>query len=191
MASHCPIDQSRPHPQIVLETERLILEELTDKHFEDLFSLLSNKVVHRHFTKTLNRKESEEFLLRVQERYGKDGFSFWAVVRKEDRAFLGICGLLKQHIDAKDEIEVGYRILDTFWGNGYGTEAARGCMEYARDVLKAESVISLIRSVNHQSIRVAEKNGLVLEKETLFHDLPHRVYRFRFGHTGIARDRLS
>ena len=30
------------------------------------------------------------------------------------------------------EIEVGYRINDEFWGKGYGTEAAAGCIDYAK-----------------------------------------------------------
>jgi len=103
--------------------------------------------------------------------------SFWAVIRKDDLKFLGICGLLKQNIDNIDEIEVGYRINDIFWGKGYGTEAAKGCIQYAKDKLKLTSVISLILPENKQSIRVAEKNGLKLEKKSMFHGQIHNVYR--------------
>ncbi|MFW5785586.1 MAG: GNAT family N-acetyltransferase, partial [Chitinispirillaceae bacterium] len=91
-----------------------------------------------------------------------------------------ICGLLKQIIDGIKEVEVSYRLLDKYWGRGYGTEAALGCMQYARDVLHKSSVISLIREVNKPSIRVAEKNGLTVEKEALFCGLQHLVYRKRF-----------
>ncbi|MBN1905846.1 MAG: GNAT family N-acetyltransferase [Deltaproteobacteria bacterium] len=52
-----------------------------------------------------------------------------------------------------------------------------GCINYAKAKLNLSSVISLIRSVNHQSIRVAEKNGLVFEKEVMFHNMPHNLYR--------------
>ena len=166
---------------IILETDRLYLEELTDSHFPDLFSLLSNPLVHRYFPKALDEAESREFLEKVKRKYREDGFSFWALIRKEDRQFLGICGLLKQVVDEVEEVEVGYRILDRFWGKGYGTEAAGGCIRYARDVLRKQSVIALIREVNHESIRVAEKNGMVGEKVTTFHCLPHRVYRITFA----------
>ena len=87
--------------------------------------------------------------------------------RRLDNKFLGICGLFKQNVDNVDEIEVGYRINDEFWGNGYGTEAAKGCIIYAKNILGLSSVISLILKENKQSIRVAEKNGLKLEKETI------------------------
>lgn len=164
----------------VLETKRLWLEKITEEHFEDLCSLLSNPVVHQYFPKTMNRQEAGEFFNKIQEKYIEDGHSFWAVMRKSDEVFLGICGLLKQVIGGKEETEVGYRLLDRFWGNGYGTEAAAGCIEYARSVLGRKSVISLISEVNRPSIRVAQKNGLIYEREAIFHGLAHRVYRKRF-----------
>ena len=90
---------------------------------------------------------------------------------------MGICGLLKQVVDGNEEVEVAYRFDNAFWGNGYGPEAAGGCVIYARDVLCAPSVISLIRPLNTPSIRVAEKNGFVREKKTVFHELIHWIYR--------------
>ncbi len=161
----------------ILETKRLILEEIEDDRFDELVNLLANKKVHRFFPKTLNKEESNEFLLKIRKRQKEDGISFWAVIQKYDMRFLGICGLLKQIIDEKEEIEVGYRINDEFWGKGYGTEAAEGCIKYAKDKLRLSSVISLILPENKQSIRVAEKNGLRLEKESMFHGQIHQVYR--------------
>jgi ribosomal-protein-alanine N-acetyltransferase len=164
----------------ILETKGLILETLDDHHFDDLFKLLSNKNVHKYFPKALNKEESLEFLNKVKCKYDEDGFSFWAVIRKGDQEFLGICGILKQIISGTEEVEVGYRILDNYWGDGYGTEAAGGCIQYGKDVLQKQSIVACIRDVNKQSIRVAEKNGLLFEKNIIFHDLPHRLYRKTF-----------
>lgn len=164
----------------ILETQRLSLETLDDTLFPQLAALLANPVVHRHFPKVSDEAEAKAFLAEVRKRYENDGYAFWAVIRKNDRRFLGICGLLKQVIDGRDEVEVGYRIDNVYWGNGYGTEAAAGCVHYAENVVKAHSVISLILPVNKQSLRVAEKNGLYFEKETLFHGQTHLVYRKQF-----------
>jgi len=49
----------------ILETERLILEELHQDRFDELFALLSNENVHKYFPKTLNEQESIEFLEKV------------------------------------------------------------------------------------------------------------------------------
>ena len=164
-------------PEIILTTKRLRLEKIEGEHKADLFRLLSNPKVHKYFPKALNEKESEEFYKGIQDRYKSHGICFWAVIRKSDDTFLGICGLFPQIIEEKKEVEVGYRFSDKFWGQGYGPEAAKGCIEYAKERLKLESVISLIRSVNLQSIRVAEKNKLKLEKEVMFHNRPHNLYR--------------
>jgi RimJ/RimL family protein N-acetyltransferase len=167
--------------ETILQTERLELQTLTDDHFDALYELLSNVNVHRYFPRALDEAESRAFLAKVWQRYRQDGYCFWAVIRKQDSAFIGICGLLKQIIDGQEECEVGYRLLDRYWGQGYGTEAAAGCIQYARTVLGKPSVIALIRDINQPSIRVAEKNGMVFEKETIFRELPHRVYRTTFG----------
>jgi RimJ/RimL family protein N-acetyltransferase len=166
---------------IILETERLKLVMIDEDHFDDLYKLLSNEKVHKYFPKALSEIESKEFFEKIRSRYKTDGYSYWAVVRKTDNEFIGICGILDQEIDGQVESEIGYRLLDTFWCNGYGTEAAKGCIDYAKEKLSKKSVISLIRSVNIPSIRVAEKNGFQFEKKTFFHELPHRVYRLKFA----------
>lgn len=163
--------------KIILNTQRLRLEKIEKSHLNDLYALVSNPKVQRYFPKTLNRNETKEFYEKIQNRYETDGYCYWAVVREGDNQFIGICGILKQEVDGQVETEIGYRILDMFWGKGYGTEAAEGCIKYAKEKLKKTSVISLIRSVNAPSKRVAEKNGLKFEKESIFHGLPHLVYR--------------
>ncbi len=164
---------------IILKTKRLQLEVIDESHFENLCKLLSNEKVHKYFPKALNGVESKEFYEKIQVRYRDDGYSFWAVIRKNDNAFLGICGVLKQIIDGQIESEIGYRLSDSYWCNGFGTEAAKGCIDYAKEKLLKESVISLVRSINLPSIRVAEKNGFQFEKETMFHGLPHELYRLK------------
>lgn len=161
----------------ITTTDRLRLEKIDARHKGDLYALLSNPIVHKYFPKILDHHESKAFYEKIQARYKNDGYCFWAVIRKKDNTFLGICGLLSQIIDGRKEVEVGYRISNQYWGQGYGTEAAGGCIDYGREKLKLSSIISLIRPINLPSIRVAEKNGLKLEKETLFHGTLHRVYR--------------
>ena len=167
----------------IVTTNRLQLKKIGANHKGDLFRLLSNPIVHKYFPKILDQDELKVFYEKIQARYKADGYCFWAVIRNSDNQFLGICGLLSQIIDGQKEVEVGYRISDEFWGYGYGTEAVNGCIGYSREKLKLTSIISLIRSVNLPSIRVAEKNGLTLEKETIFQDMPHLLYRITFGKT--------
>jgi RimJ/RimL family protein N-acetyltransferase len=81
-----------------------------------------------------------------------------------------------QEVEGRNEIEVGYHVRRDLWGNGYATEAARACMEYAFSRLGTARVVSMIRPENRQSRRVAEKNGLVCEKIVLWRGFDHCVY---------------
>jgi RimJ/RimL family protein N-acetyltransferase len=73
-------------------------------------------------------------------------------------------------------IEVGYHLRRDHWGQGFATEAARACMDYAFRKLGAERVVSLIRAENTPSRRVAERNGMGIEKEVMHCGLPHLLY---------------
>jgi ribosomal-protein-alanine N-acetyltransferase len=116
----------------IVTTERLYLEKIEERHFEDLYSLLSNKDVQKHFPSTLNREETKEFYGKIQNRYKDDGYCFLAVKRKSDAFFLGICGLLKHEIEEEMHTEIGYRFLNQYWGHGYATEAVKGCIQYVK-----------------------------------------------------------
>lgn len=79
-------------------------------------------------------------------------------------------------MEGRNEIEVGYQVRRDFWNQGYATEAARACMEYAFTKLGARRVISMIRPPNVASRRVAEKNGLVCEKIVFWRGYDHCIY---------------
>jgi RimJ/RimL family protein N-acetyltransferase len=97
-------------------------------------------------------------------------------VLKADRKFAGDCGLVHQQVDGATEVEVGYALARNYQGQGLATEAARACLDYAFSDLGLQRVISLIRPENLPSRRVAERNGMSVEKETIFVGLPHLVY---------------
>jgi [ribosomal protein S5]-alanine N-acetyltransferase len=59
-------------------------------------------------------------------------------------------------------------------------------MDYAFCKLAAEKVISLIRPENWPSRRVAERNGMQVEREVSFEGLPHLMYAMRREDYGQA-----
>ncbi len=160
----------------IISTERLYLKELEERHFENIYSLVSNEKVQRYFPSILTRGEAREFFDKIQNKYREDGHCFLAVIRKRDNIFVGICGLLKQKIEGKTEIEIGYRFLSEFWGNGYATESAKGCLEYAKEKQIAQRLIILSVPENIPSIRVAKRIGFSYRGSTLFHGLDHHIY---------------
>jgi RimJ/RimL family protein N-acetyltransferase len=74
------------------------------------------------------------------------------------------------------EVEIGYRLDPAYWNRGLITEAARAVRDHAFEDLKLPRVISLIHPENIPSRRVAEKNGMKIEKEITFRGFPTLVF---------------
>lgn len=160
----------------MLETDRLWLRAITQADFADLFAIWSDAETMRFYPNTLDEAAMQSWIERNLQRYAAHGHGLWAVIRKADEQFVGDCGLVIQDVDGVAELEVGYQFNKQFWGNGYATEAARGCMDFARDRLGSARIISLIRPANLPSRRVAERNGLQLEKQVCWRGFDHDVY---------------
>jgi RimJ/RimL family protein N-acetyltransferase len=114
--------------------------------------------------------------------YERLGLGYLAVLRKEDRALIGRCGLMDLAVESGEprsgirrgwfgreeappgvaltfECELGYTFDPAAWGQGFATEAARCVRDYARDVLGLSYAISAILPGNARSRRVAERSG--------------------------------
>jgi RimJ/RimL family protein N-acetyltransferase len=103
----------------------------------------------------------------------RDGLpSQFGVIFREAGRLVGYCGFFPQIVDGIEELEIGYRIDPAYWGRGIATEAARAVRDHAFNNLHLRRVISLVHPDNIPSRRVAEKNGMTPEKETVFRVFP-------------------
>ena len=160
----------------VIETPRLRLRPYTLDDVDALSEVLCGHENMRFFPNRFERKDAEERIQKNLRRYAEDGVGQWALVLKPGNKFGGYCGLVRLEIDGSREIEVGYALARSAQGRGIATEAARACMNYAFTKLGEQRIISLIRPENLPSRRVAERNGMTVEKETDFAGLQHLVY---------------
>ncbi|QOY38115.1 GNAT family N-acetyltransferase [Anaerobacillus isosaccharinicus] len=161
---------------IILETERLILRQLKDEDIPSLYSIFSDAETMKYYPAPFSYEKTQNWVKVSQERYKEDGFGLWAVCLKENNELIGDCGLVKQQVDGKTEVEVGYHIKKDFWSNGYGSEAANACKEYGFNKLGLNKLISIIDPKNIPSIRVAEKVGFSKEKEVFIFNKNHFIY---------------
>ncbi|NJB72588.1 RimJ/RimL family protein N-acetyltransferase [Saonia flava] len=100
-----------------------------------------------------------------------------ALIDKSTNALIGQCGLLLQTVDNIQELEIGYSILPNYWKNGYATEAAAKCKNYAFENKLAASLISIVHVDNVPSQKVAINNGMHLDKTTTYRDNPVHIFR--------------
>ena len=141
----------------ILETKRLYLRQLTLDDTDDLYEILSDPEAMRYYPAPFTREQTIGWIEWNLRNYTQYGFGLWAVVHKGDGLVLGDCGLTMQPVEGRQEIEIGYHLKRTVWGNGYATEAALACRDYAFAVLNAPRVVSIVNPQNTPSRRVAER----------------------------------
>lgn len=144
----------------IIETDRLYLRQLTLEDAQNLSLVLSDEESMKHYPRALSDDEVKNWIKRSIERYEKDGFGLWAVIRKEDKQFLGDCGITLQNIDGEILPEIGFHIIKTYCNKGYASEAAEACKKYALEELGFTSVYSYSEIGNEPSQRVAAKIGM-------------------------------
>jgi RimJ/RimL family protein N-acetyltransferase len=115
------------------------------------------------------------------------GFTFWALERKADRELLGFCGLKiadDPQSPVEGALEVGWRLREDAWGQGYAKEAARASLDFAFERLGAERVVALTVEGNSPSWGLMLRLGMTrrpdLDYDTaLWADGPVIVYELR------------
>jgi [ribosomal protein S5]-alanine N-acetyltransferase len=162
----------------LLETERLQLRPYTRGDLDDLASIVGDSVTMRYYPRPFSREDASNWIERNLRRYTEDGHGLWAMISKESNEFVGNCGLVKQRVDEREETEVGWLVARRLWNQGFATEAATACRDYGFGVLGLNRLISMIRPENEPSRRVAEKIGMLVEKELVWGngDFLHLVY---------------
>jgi [ribosomal protein S5]-alanine N-acetyltransferase len=163
---------------IRLETPRLILREMTPGDAPALHAVLGDAEAMRWYPRAYTFEEVEQWIDRQISRY-PSGAGLLGLVLKETGALIGDCGIVWQDVEGVEEPEVGYQVLRARWNQGLATEAARAVRDYAFSVLGCDCVISLIRPDNTPSRRVAEKNGLTLDRVVFWRGYDHCVYRLK------------
>lgn len=164
----------------ILTTSRLHLREITINDYLDLCEILQDPEVMYAWEHTFTHSQVITHLETQLERYSAHGIGLWAVISKETGAFLGQAGLTMQDCDGKQVLEIGYLFKKRYWHQGYATEAAIECRQYAFQKLHAPEVYSIIRDTNLPSQKVAQRNGMVPVGRFVKHyngiDMPHIIY---------------
>ena len=165
---------------MILETERLILREMTQEDLPALKEILQDEETMYAYNGAFDEEETRAWLNRQLTRYAQDGFGLWAVVLRETGRMIGQCGLTMQPTDRGEVLEIGYLFRRDCWHHGYATEAAQACKAYAFDVLGAQEVFSIIRDTNLASQAVARRNGMEVRGTFVKHyygvDMPHLLF---------------
>ena len=168
---------------MILETNRLYLREIEQSDFNSLCKFLQDLEVMYAYEHAFSNDEVQAWLDNQIRRYKQYGFGLWAIIKKDTNECIGDCGLTYQDFNGKEVLEIGYHLQKKFWHQGFATEVAIACKEYAFNNLKANEVFSIIRDNNIPSQKVAIRNGMTICGEFTKHyynmDMPHWVYSIK------------
>jgi RimJ/RimL family protein N-acetyltransferase len=163
---------------VVLHTERLTLRPLTRADVQPMAKILGDPHVMRYSVRgTLNEAATAEFVLWSIQSYALCGFGPWAVDDKATGALIGFCALNQENVDGAEEVEIGYRLAQPFWGQGLATEIVRATLAYGFESLGLRSIIAIVQPANVASVRVIQKVGFNAFVYSQYHRLGVRIYR--------------
>jgi RimJ/RimL family protein N-acetyltransferase len=160
----------------ILETSRLILRPFCEEDTDRMAKLFANPDFMRFSLGVFT--EREQTVAFIEKVMGWDRApipSQFAVLPRGQNAIVGYCGFF-HHAEVPGEVEIGYRLHPDFWNRGLITEAARAVRDHGFRDWKLSRVISLIHPENTPSRRVAEKNGMSIEKQITFRGFPTLMY---------------
>lgn len=164
--------------QPAFDTPRLRLEPRTPADLEDCLAMdrdpqvtrfipgpWADPVAHRAFV-----------LARMAADY-PDGLGYWSIRDRADGIFLGWVLLLPTAV--ADEVEIGWRLVRTAWGQGIASEAAAPVLAHGLSIAGNRTIVADIDPENVGSLRVAEKLGMTARGDRTVDGVPAR--RFAAG----------
>jgi ribosomal-protein-alanine N-acetyltransferase len=97
----------------------------------------------------------------------RDGFGMWIVEVVGDGSVVGHAGL--QRLEGTDDVELGYYLGRSAWGQGYATEAARAVLAYGFGTAGLRRIVAVVRIENDASRKVLHKLGFRHERDGIFY----------------------
>lgn len=147
-----------------LETDRLILREMTVDDESLMFQLNSDVEVQRELrSDCVTTEETREIIKRILIQYEVNGIGRWLVFLKDTNEFLGWAGLKIETCEVYGRtafVDLGYRILPQYWNKGYMTEAAKALVKYGFETMNYDTICAYIFTENIASAKVLQRAGL-------------------------------
>ena len=163
------------------ETNRLKFRSVIESDFNAWLEFHKDPMTSIHWKTAYDTPEIEcrKWYEKQFHRYENNLGGMNALIEKTSNTLIGHCGLLVQTVDNITEVEIGYSLLPKFWNKGYATEAAKKCRDYAFVNNLTDSIISIISLANKPSEKVALKNGMILEKTTIYNSNDVNIFRIK------------
>lgn len=146
----------------LFETQRLGFRNWVTDDLEAMTEINTDPEVMEFFPQIQSKKETHEFMERMQKLYADKGFCYFAVEKLDTNEFIGFIGICEQIFEAEFTpcIDIGWRIKRNEWSKGFATEGARGCLEFAFNQLGIDKIVATAPKINLKSEKVMIAIGM-------------------------------
>ena len=165
-----------------LESERLLLREVTEADVNEVFDIRSDAQTMQYIPRPLakTKEDALDHIHMIRKGVLDDEFINWAITVKGDNKLTGMICLLRMQLH-NYRSEIGYILHPAYRGRGMMNEAVQRVVDYAFNDLKFHSLEAVIDPQNAASEKVLLKNHFVKEA----HLKENEFYNGRFLDTVI------
>ena len=140
-----------------METPQLLFRRPTERDALIISNLWKDEQVRAFLGGIVLNNAINEKITAIQHHWNQYQFGFFAVVEKNNKEIIGICG---PHHSEEENIEISYMFFPQFWGKGFAQESVIVTIDYCFKILNLETLIAITQEANRRSCRLLEKIGM-------------------------------
>ena len=158
-----------------LHSERLTLKPITSAELDLCLEMFTDPQVLGYAGGPLPRTVIEQKMDDWTKRGGEGCIGIWCISDRESGERFGTVALLPMPVDEKDtdfsrvvpgnmpenDIEIGYFLKRSAWGNGYATEACKRLLRFVFEQTPLDEIVATFNPKNLASRNVLLKAGFV------------------------------
>lgn len=144
----------------ILETERLLLTEITERDADRYYALLQREDVMHYYgmDRLMEKEEALEMIRAFRVLFEVMRGMRWGIRIRGEEELIGTIGLNQLQLRSK-KTEVGYELHPDYWRQGMMEEALSAVLRYAFDELGLYRVGATTYPKNEGSNRLLQKLG--------------------------------